>query len=276
MLQNATPLRKSAPWPPNMSYGDVFRPVPATPNPSSQILFKHPTPVIVFETATSPHDGLAHFSPGAEPTAAAVKKWWGHAGTIRFTARFNTFEFEMWPRALFQPSNFQKWCKHLLLSPFWLRNMLRATAACTFSTTQRPKLLRQWGVFSILTSKSASRHSGVQFWSLLRPDGSAPAGLASLLFDLPEPHNIGKSQCFVTFLPFRAPGSSFFWLFLFWLLLFWVFLFSDSFFSLTLLTIVAASVYNAEIWLLNFLREYIHISFMYILYIYIYVYIKII
>jgi len=101
-----------------MSYGDVFRPVPATPNPSSQILFKHPTPVIVFETATSPHDGLAHFSPGAEPTAAAVKKWWGHAGTIRFTARFNTFEFEMWPRALFQPSNFQKWCKHLLLSPF--------------------------------------------------------------------------------------------------------------------------------------------------------------
>ena len=42
-----------------------------------------------------------------------------------------------------------------------------------------------------------------------------PAALASLLFDLLEPQIIGKTQCFATFLPFRAPASSFFWLFLF-------------------------------------------------------------
>ena len=45
--------------------------------------------------------------------------------------------------------------------------------------------------------------------------GSAPAALASLLFDPPEPQTIGKTQCFATFLPFRASASSFFWLFLF-------------------------------------------------------------
>ena len=35
-------------------------------------------------------------------------------------------------------------------------------------------------------------------------DVSAPAALASLLFDPPEPQIIGKTQCFATFLPFRA------------------------------------------------------------------------
>ena len=37
-----------------------------------------------------------------------------------------------------------------------------------------------------------------------------PPLLASLLFNPPEPQTIGKAQCFATFLPFRAPGSSFF------------------------------------------------------------------
>ena len=62
--------------------------------------------------------------------------------------------------------------------------VLRATTACTFSS-------RIW------------------------PAGSAPAALASLLFDPPEPQIIGKTQCFATFLPFRASASSFCWLFLF-------------------------------------------------------------
>ena len=38
----------------------------------------------------------------------------------------------------------------------------------------------------------------------------APAALASLLFDPPEPQIIGKTECFATFLPFRASASSFF------------------------------------------------------------------
>ena len=63
---------------------------------------------------------------------------------------------------------------------------------------------------------------------LSSPDGPAPAALASLLFDPPEPQIIRKIQCFATFLPFRAPGSSLFGDFLFFDLLSSFLLFSDS------------------------------------------------
>ena len=101
---------------------------------------------------------------------------------------FNTFYFQMCfapqRRALFQHLNFQKWSGAEVFCIFSLRNRLRATTACNFS-------------------------------SLISPDVSAPAALASLLFDPPEPQIIGKTQCFATFLPFRASASAFFWLFLF-------------------------------------------------------------
>ena len=42
--------------------------------------------------------------------------------------------------------------------------MLRATTACTFSTSQLPKVVRPWCVLYILTSKCASRHNGVHFF----------------------------------------------------------------------------------------------------------------
>ena len=140
--------------------------------------------------------------------------------------------------------------------------MLRATTACTFSTSQLPKVVRTWCVLYIFTWKCASRHNGVHFFdistsksgptlrcfvhfdlemcftpqrralfrhhnfqkwsepgvfytfslgnvlrattacnfsSFLWPAGSAPAALASLLFDPPEPQIIGKTQCFATF-----------------------------------------------------------------------------
>ena len=54
MLQNATPLRKSAPVPPNSSDEHVSCTAPATENASLQILFKCPTPAIVFGHATKP------------------------------------------------------------------------------------------------------------------------------------------------------------------------------------------------------------------------------
>ena len=101
---------------------------------------------------------------------------------------------------------------------FWLRNVLRATTACKFSTSQLLKVFRSWSVLYILTSKCASRHNGVHFFhiatlksapkaevlctfwlrnllcattactfsSLTWPAGSAPAALASLLFDPPS------------------------------------------------------------------------------------------
>ena len=42
--------------------------------------------------------------------------------------------------------------------------MLRATTACTFSTSQLPKVVQTPGVLYILTWKCASRHNGVQFF----------------------------------------------------------------------------------------------------------------
>ena len=66
-------------------------------------------------------------------------------------------------RALFRHRNFQKWSGAEVFCTFWLGNVLRATTACTFSTSQLPKVVRTPGVFNILTWKCASRHNGVQF-----------------------------------------------------------------------------------------------------------------
>ena len=101
---------------------------------------------------------------------------------------FVHFELEMrfapQRRALFRHLYFQKRPENHVFCTFWLWNVLRATTACNFS-------------------------------SLIWPAGSAPAALASLLFEALEPQIIWKTQCFATFLPFRAPASSFFWPFLF-------------------------------------------------------------
>ena len=44
--------------------------------------------------------------------------------------------------------------------------MLRDTAACTFSTSQLPKVVRSWCALYILTWKCASRHNGVHFFDI--------------------------------------------------------------------------------------------------------------
>ena len=113
-------------------------------------------------------------------------------------------------RALFRHRNFQKWSDAGVFCTFWLGNVLCATAARTFSTSQLPKVLRAPGVLYILTCKCASRTFSTSqlskvlrapgvfcaFWlgnvlrattacnfsSLIWPAGSAPAALASLLF----------------------------------------------------------------------------------------------
>ena len=66
-------------------------------------------------------------------------------------------------RALFRHLNLQKWSEPLVFLTFWLPNVLRATTACTFSTSELPKVVRTPSVFNILTSKCASRHNGVHF-----------------------------------------------------------------------------------------------------------------
>ena len=81
---------------------------------------------------------------------------------------FAHFDFEMCfapqRRALFRHLNFQKCSETQVFCTFSLRNVLRSTTACTFSTSQLPKALRDPGVLYLFTSKSSSRHNGVQLF----------------------------------------------------------------------------------------------------------------
>ena len=203
MLQNATSLRKSAPGPPNISDKHVSCIAPATENASLQILFTCPTPAIVFGNATKTLTFCSLLTRCTIPCACHAK---AHL-------------------------NVQKWSEPLVLLTFWLRNVLRATMACTFSTSQLLKVVRSWCVLCTFWLRNVLRATtACNFSFLIWPAGSAPAALASLLFDPPEPQIIGKTQCFATFLPFRASASSFFWGFLL-LFLFSSLLFSSLLFS---------------------------------------------
>ena len=175
-------------------------------------------------------------------------------------------------RAILGHRNYQKWPESVVFSTFWLTNMLRATAACHFWTSERPKWVRDRCVFHVLTYKYASRHSRVAFLNIgtskmapalrcfvhfdaqmcLAPPSrgilehlnfqngsgnvvfcafwlanvlrataachfspvrgtatSAPAALASLLFEHQEPRFIEKTQRFATSLTFFAHVPSF-------------------------------------------------------------------
>ena len=86
-------------------------------------------------------------------------------------------------RALFRHLNFQKWSGNGVLCTFWLGNVPRATTACTFSTSQLPKVVRQWCALYILTWKCASRHNGVHFFNISTAK-SGPAMVCFVHFDL--------------------------------------------------------------------------------------------
>ena len=152
MLQNATPLRKSAPWPPNISDEHVFCTAPARRNASLKILFKCPTPAIVFGNATKP-SRFAHFWQGAQSLAPATRKHIWTSKSAPYSSVFCTCDFEMCfaqqPRALFRRLNFQKWSEHGVFCTFWLGNVLRATMACTFSTSQLSSVVLTWCVLYI-------------------------------------------------------------------------------------------------------------------------------
>ena len=66
--------------------------------------------------------------------------------------------------ALLRHLNFQKWSEARVFCTFSLRNVLRATTACTFSTSQVPKVVRTWCVLCILTWKCSSRRNSAQFF----------------------------------------------------------------------------------------------------------------
>ena len=149
-------------------------------------------------------------------------------------------------RALFQHLDFQKWSQHGVLCTFWLRNVLRATTACTFSTSQLPKVVRAWCVLYILTWKCASRHNGVQFFISHLASWLRTRRFSEPTFRPSGATNHWKNTVFPDF-----PTFSRIWIFCLLTLSLLIFLFSMplpcSAFHLSILS---------EVWLLNFLRSW--------------------
>ena len=192
---------------------------------------------ILTSTCASRHKGVHFFDISTSKSGPAL-------------VCFVHFDFDMCfapqGRALFPHLNFQKWSYAGVFCTFWLRHVLRATTACTFSTSQLPKVVC---VLYILTSKCASRHNGVHFFishlaswlrtrrfsePTFRPSGASNHGKNTVLRDFPT-----FSRICIFFLLTLS-------LLLFSLL---IFLFSlplpCSAFHLSILS---------EVWLLNFLR----------------------
>ena len=140
--------------------------------------------------------------------------------------------FPLQRRTLFRHLDVQRWSEHVVLLIFSLGNVLPATTACTFSTSQLPKVVWRWCALYILTwemcfapqRRALFRHLNFQKWSgregflaflllnafrtttacnflsFIWPDGSAPA---------PRPsgatNHWKNTHWIVTFLPFHAP-----------------------------------------------------------------------
>ena len=142
---------------------------------------------------------------------------------------------------LFRHRTFKKWSEPVSFLTFWRKNVLRATVACNFWTSELQKWLRQWGVLCILRFAPQRRaifpdrnfqngSDTVSFLAFSLPNvlfataachlspvcwtaTSAPAALASLLFEHQEPRIIEKTQRFATSLTFFARVPSFWWLY---------------------------------------------------------------
>ena len=108
---------------------------------------------------------------------------------------------------------------HVLVTFDKVHNPLRLPRE---TTSELPKVVREWCALYILTIGNVLRATtACNFSSLIWPAGSAPAALASLLFDPPEPQIIGKNTVFCDF-PTFSRICIFFLLTLFFL----IFLFS--------------------------------------------------
>ena len=223
-----------------------------------------PTPAIVFGNATKP-SRYAHFWRGAQSLAPTLRNDISTSKSGPYMVCFVHFDLQMCfapqRRALFRHLNFQKWSGAGVLCTFWLGNVLRATTVCAFWTSQLPKVVREWCVLYIFTSKCASRHNGVQFFisplaswlrtrrfsePTFRPSGATNHWKNTVNRDFPT-----FSRISIFFL--LTLSLLLFFLQIFFLL---IFLFSlplpISAFHLSILS---------EVWLLNFLRSLYHIVY---------------
>ena len=131
---------------------------------------------------------------------------------------------------------------------FWLANVLRATTACTFSTSQLLKALRDPGILHILTCKCASRHNGVQFFISHLASWLRTRRFSEPTFWPSGAENHWKNAVFRDFPTFSR--ICIFFLLTFSLLLFFLLIFL---FSLPLPCSAFQLSILSEVWLLNFL-----------------------
>ena len=138
------------------------------------------------------------------------------------------------------PKVVRPWCVlHILTS-----NVLRATTACTFfSTSQLPKVVRSSSVLSILTWKCASRHNGVHFFM-----SHLASWLRTRRFSEPTFRPSGATNHWKNTVNRDFPIFS--RIYLFFLLIFSLLTLFTSAFQLSILS---------EVSLLNFLRIYIYV-----------------
>ena len=153
-------------------------------------------------------------------------------------------------RALFRHRNFQKCSDAEVFCTFWLGDVLRATTACTFSTSQLPKVVREWCVLYILTSKCASRHNGVQFFISHLASWLRTRRFSEPTFRPSGAPNHWKNTVFRDFPTFSR--ICIFFLLTLSLLLFFLLIFL---FSLPLPCSAFHLSILSEVWLLNFLRQ---------------------
>ena len=232
-------------------------------NASLQFLFKCPTPVIVFGHAAKP-SRFAHIWEGAQPLAPATRNdilacksgpnplvFFNiltskcascHNGVHFFdisTSKsdpdlvcFVHLDFEICfapqRRALFRHLNFQKWSGPGVFCTFWLRNVLHATEASTFSTFQLPKVFRTWGVFSFFTCTCTLRHNSVHFFISHLARWLRTRHFSKPTFRPSGAPNHWKNPVFRDFPTFSCIWASFCWFFPFWSSLFYSSLLSDS------------------------------------------------
>ena len=177
MLQNATPLRKSAPWPTNISDEHVSCTALATRYASLSNschrfwkCYKTLTFCSLFGKVQNPLrlpcKTTSELSKVVRACGAFSILTWKCAARCATTARtffemstsksgptlrcFVHFDLEMCfapqRRALFHHLNFQNWSETVRFLHFWLRKVLRTTTACIFSSSQLPNVLREWCV----------------------------------------------------------------------------------------------------------------------------------
>ena len=145
--------------------------------------------------------------------------------------------------------NLQEWREHDVFCTFWLRNVLRATTASTFSTSQLPKVVRTWCVLYILTWTCASRHNSVQFFISHLASWLRTRRFSEPTFRPSGATNHWKNKVFRDFHTFSR--ICIFFLLTLSLLLFSLLIFL---FSLTLSISAFHLSMLSEVWLLNFLR----------------------